>query len=233
MERRTKYSLAVLLYVLFLALVVLLRTVDVQPIGPQGTAIGLAALNAAAARATGVSGDAGTGVRYEWYRLTEYLGYFAILIACCIALLGFVQLIRRRSLRRMDREFIAIAVLYIVTAVIYVFFEKVIINYRPFVLIGEPGPEASFPSSHNLLLIVIMGSAAIAARRLKAPALRAGVRLLCLCLILLMVFGRLYCGCHWFTDILGSVLLGGAMLAMFSAAVDREEPDGLKEAPDR
>ena len=227
MEKRTKVFLAVLLYVLFLTLVVLLRTVDVQPIGPQETSIGLASLNASAALMTGVGGEGGTGVRYEWYKLTEYLGYFAILVALCIALLGFVQLIRRRSLRRMDRELIAIALLYIVTAVIYVFFEKVIINYRPFVLPGEPGPEASFPSSHTLLLIVILGSAAIAAKKyVKAPALRLGVRLLCLCLILAMVFGRLYCGCHWFTDILGSVLLGGAMLAMFSATLDREEPEG-------
>ena len=156
MERRTKIFLAVLLYVLFLTLVVLLRTVDVQPIGPQETSIGLASLNASAALMTGVGGEGGTGVRYDWYKLTEYLGYFAILVALCIALLGFVQLIRRRSLRRMDRELIAIALLYIVTAVIYVFFEKVIINYRPFVLPGEPGPEASFPSSHTLLLIVIL-----------------------------------------------------------------------------
>ena len=227
MEKRTKVFLAVLLYVLFLTLVVLLRTVDVQPIGPQETSIGLASLNASAALMTGVGGEGGTGVRYEWYKLTEYLGYFAILVALCIALLGFVQLIRRRSLRRMDRELIAIALLYIVTAVIYVFFEKVIINYRPFVLKGEPGPEASFPSSHTLLLIVILGSAAIAAKKyVKAPALRLGVRLLCLCLILGMVFGRLYCGCHWFTDILGSVLLGGAMLSMFSASLDREAADG-------
>lgn len=227
MERRTKIFLAVLLYVLFLTLVVLLRTVDVQPIGPQETSIGLASLNASAALMTGVGGEGGTGVRYEWYKLTEYLGYFAILVALCIALLGFVQLIRRRSLRRMDRELIAIALLYIVTAVIYVFFEKVIINYRPFVLPGEPGPEASFPSSHTLLLIVILGSAAIAAKKyVKAPALRVAVRLLCLCLILAMVFGRLYCGCHWFTDILGSVLLGGAMLSMFSASLDREAADG-------
>ena len=35
-----------------------------------------------------------------------------------------------------------------------------------------------------------------------------------------MVFGRLFCGCHWFTDILGGVLVSLAMLALFSAVID-------------
>ena len=110
---------------------------------PQDTVVGLASLNTLAQSLTGVSGS---GVRMEWYQLTEYLGYFSLLVAACFALLGFVQLLRRRSLKKVDKQLLAMGGLFIALAVLYVFFEKVIVNYRPFILPEESGPEASFPS---------------------------------------------------------------------------------------
>ena len=47
MGKRSKYGLAVVLYVLFLALIVLLKTVDVAPIGPENGMVGLSTINEA------------------------------------------------------------------------------------------------------------------------------------------------------------------------------------------
>ena len=224
MERKTKYFLAVILYVLFLVLIVLLRTVDVAPIGPEDTEVGLAKLNVAVVKATGVGGSAGSGVRMSWYKLTEYLGYLSILAACVFALIGAVQLFQRKSLRKVDREILALGGAFIAAIVIYVFFEKVVINCRPVILPDETGPEASFPSSHTVLVCVIMGGILmILEKYVKLPWLCALLRLAALAIILIMVFGRLYCGCHWFTDILGGVLVSGALLALCSAVIDRGE----------
>ena len=218
MTRKGKLYTAGLFYVLWLALIVLLCLVDRQPIGPQDTVVGLASLNTLAQSLTGVSGS---GVRMEWYQLTEYLGYFSLLVAACFALLGFVQLLRRRSLKKVDKQLLAMGGLFIALAVLYVFFEKVIVNYRPFILPEESGPEASFPSSHTMLTCVILGSAGIVLRKyVKSPALCTLLKLVCVLLILAMVFGRLLCGCHWFTDILGGVLVSLALLALFDAVID-------------
>ncbi len=233
MTRQGKLYLAGLFYVLFLALIVLLCLADRQPVAAGDTVVGLATVNAwFAIAAAGLSGggimDGSTALSMKLYQLTEYLGYFSLLVAACFALLGFVQLLRRRSLKKVDRQILAMGGLFIVLAILYVFFEKVIINYRPIVLPGESGPEASFPSSHTMLTFTILGSVCIVLRKyVKNDGLRALLRALCVLLILAMVCGRLLCGCHWFTDILGGVLVSCAMLAFFDAV--SEEADNRNE----
>ena len=215
MTKKGKLYVAGLFYVLFLLLIVLLCLVEREPVAAGGTLIGLTTLNAL------FLGLLGGGFRPELYELTEYLGYFAILVLCVFALLGAVQLIRRRSLKKVDREILAMGGLFVVTLIIYVFFEKIVINCRPIVLPGETGPEASFPSSHTVLVMVILGSVCTVLKKYIANAgLCTLLRLLCVLLIIVMVLGRLFCGCHWFTDILGGVLLGCALLALFSAVID-------------
>ncbi len=220
MTKKGKLYAAGLFYILWLVLIVLLCLVDRQPAAAGDTMIGLAAVNGMFRQML----NDGAGLRLGVYQLTEYLGYFSLLIAACFALFGFVQLLRRRSLRKVDRQLLAMGGLFIVLAVLYVFFEKVIINYRPIVLPGESGPEASFPSSHTMLTCVILGSVSMVLKKyVKNPALCTLLRVVCILLMLAMVFGRLMCGCHWFTDILGGVLVSLALLFLFSAVIDEKD----------
>ncbi|MBQ7679331.1 MAG: phosphoesterase PA-phosphatase, partial [Butyrivibrio sp.] len=87
---------------LFLLLILLVRTVDVAAIGPEGTSIGLSHLNRAVHEAF--------VYRPFWYALTEYLWYVALLVAAGFAGMGLLQLIRRRSLRKVDRPILALGV---------------------------------------------------------------------------------------------------------------------------
>jgi len=217
MEKRTKYGLAIILYVLFLALIVLLKTTDIAPIGPRGTEVGLAALNGAVSDRV-----LKNGVNLTWYKITELLGYFSILVACVFALAGAVQLIRRKRLGKVDRQILALGGMFILAIILYVFFEKVVVNCRPVILPDETGPEASFPSSHTVLVCVILGGVhRILPDYVKQPFLCAVLRLAALVVIVAMVVLRLLCGCHWFTDILGGLLASGAMLALYAAIIDR------------
>ncbi len=221
MTRKGKLCTAGLFYVLFLVLIVLLCVADRQPIGPEDTIVGLAKLNVHMYKAVGVGGSSGSGVRMSLYQLTEYLGYFAILVLCFFALLGAVQLIRRRSLKKVDKQILAMGGLFVLTLLLYVFFEKVVVNCRPVILPDEAGPEASFPSSHTMLVMVILGSVCMVLKKyVRSPGLCTVLRLLCILLILAMICGRLLCGCHWFTDILGGVLVSAAMLFLFAAVID-------------
>ena len=219
MTKKGKLCVAGLFYVLFLLLIVLLCLADRQSVAAGDTVLGLATLNTAVLQALG----GGAGFRPELYRLTEYLGYFSILVLCVFALLGAVQLVRRRSLKKVDREILAMGGLFVVTLIIYVFFEKVVINCRPLVLPGEAGPEASFPSSHTMMTVVIMGSVCMVLKKyIRLPWLCVLLRSCCAALLLGMVAGRFLCGCHWFTDILGSVLVSVALLALFGAVIHRD-----------
>ena len=189
---------------------------DVQMIGPEETSIGLATIN-------GMIHET-TGVQMIWYEITSYLGILSILVGLCFACIGSVQLIRRRSLLKVDAEILSLGCLYVILAVLYILFELVVINERPIIMPGDEHVEASFPSSHTLLSFVIFGSAMIViGKYVRNRSLCNLIQVLFGILILIAVFGRLLSGVHWFTDILGSLFLSAALLLLFTGLLDLAE----------
>ena len=56
--------------------------------------------------------------------------------------------------------------------------------------------------------------------RVTPKTLRTALEVLCGLVIVLTVAGRLLSGVHWFTDILGGVLLGFSIVFVYLAAVN-------------
>ena len=196
----------------FLVLILLLKTVDVKAIGPNGSSVGFAALNGAFFRLTGEI-DA-------LYKLSEIIGYLALLSAVFFAFLGLLQLVKGRKLSAVDKDLYLLGAYYVVVLAVYLLFEKIVINYRPVLEDGQLA--ASFPSSHTVLAITFLGAAALQFKnRLNDVKVRTAVTLTCQTLILLIVLLRLFCGWHWLTDVIGGVLIGTALLLAFSALQDR------------
>ena len=200
--------------VLFLIWIALIKLVDVSAIGAEGTEVGLAGINKAIHEALGVN--------MTLYKITDILGYVALLVAGLFALFGLVQLIKRKSLAKVDGAIYALAGLYVVTIGLYVIFEKVIINYRPVIMPDEVALEASFPSSHTMLACVIFGSAIVMiGKYIDNDMLRKLLIALAAVLLILVVAGRLVSGVHWFTDIVGGVLISGALVFTFIGIVGK------------
>ncbi len=213
---KRKAVAAVICFLLFLLLLAALKILDVQAIGPEGTSIGLAVINGAIHEATGVN--------MALHKITSYLGVFSILVAICFACLGLFQLIRRRSLLKIDPEILALGCLYVIIAVLYLLFEIIVINERPVIMPGDEHVEASFPSSHTLLSFVILGSAMIVLGKYVPNRRLCGLLQGVLGVLLFVsVFGRLLSGVHWFTDILGSIFLSAALLLLFAGVLDLAE----------
>lgn len=195
--------------VLFVALLAAVKFVDVGAIGPQGSEIGLSAINGQVRDALGFS--------ESWYGITDWLGILSILVALGFAFFGVCQLIHRRSFKKVDGDIYLLAGVYVLAAAVYVLFELFVVNYRPVIL--EESLEASFPSSHTVLVICFMGTAVhqflcrIKNRPLKVVAAVVGSAV-----IAVMVIGRLFSGVHWFTDILGGVLIGSAIVLAYLGA---------------
>ena len=199
-------------------LVILIRVADVQPIGPEGTSVGLSHLNQFISRLCGVN--------MIWYEITDWLGIAAILTAFIFALIGFIQMVKRRSVLKVDREILALGGHYILVIGLYVLFEVVIVNYRPIIMPDGTHPEASFPSSHTMLVCVIMGSAVmLIGRYVKGRTLRNVLSLGCTIIIGVTVVGRLISGVHWFTDIVGGILISVMLLSLYSGILDLTKTD--------
>ena len=199
---------------LFLLLIVLLRYVDVAAVGPENTSVGFSRINQAIHEATGVS--------MLWYKLTNYLGIFSIIVGLCFAFLGLLQMVKGKSVKAVDRELYVLGGLFVVIAVLYVLFEFVVINRRPVILPGDLRPEASFPSSHTMLVFTILGGVMVVlGKYIQNRSLCVLLQAVCGVLILTAVLGRLLSGVHWFTDIVGSIFISAALLFLFAGVLDK------------
>ncbi|MBP5631873.1 MAG: phosphatase PAP2 family protein [Clostridia bacterium] len=199
---------------LFILLIILVRTVDVGMVEATGKTIGFFALNTGFHKLTGVNEG--------WYKLTQIAGYAAIAAGLVFAVIGLIQLIRRKSLWKVDRRILGLGVLFIVMAIVYVLFEFVHVNFRPVLMPGEVDePEPSFPSSHTVLVCVVLSGVALMLNTyIKDKRLRISLQALCALVILITVFGRLICGVHWFTDIVGGILISVSLVTAFAAFLD-------------
>ena len=200
----------ILFLFVFIILILLVKNVDVAAIGPQNTSIGLSSINK--------SFNELTGTNMFWYYFTQIMGIVAILIVVMFAAIGVMQLIKRKDIRKVDQCIIAAGCLYAVMLAFYVLFEKVVINYRPIIMPDETAPEASFPSSHTMLACVVLGSVfLLLPQYIDDKHSGKIIKIVCAVLMALTVIGRLVCGVHWFTDIIGGVFLSGALLMIFAA----------------
>lgn len=188
----------------------LIQCVDVQAAGPQGTKIGFAAFNILVHRLT--------GEHLLIYTVTDWLGLVPVFICMGFGALGFVQLIQRRSLLRVDLDLILLGIYYILVIVAYLVFEMIPINYRPILIEGRL--EASYPSSTTLLVLSVLPTLVFQVnRRTKNTLLRRAAAGFAVGFSAFMVVGRLVSGVHWATDILASVLLSGGLYLLYRAAV--------------
>lgn len=195
---------------LFVIWTFLIQTVDVQPVGQNGTNIGFASLNTAFHRATGVN--------MTLYTVTDWLGLVPIGVCMIFGVLGAVQLFGRRSLFRVDADILLLGLYYILVIAAYLIFEMIPINYRPIPIDGFM--EASYPSSTTLLVLSVMPTLCFQShRRLKKAAVKYAVDVFALLFSLFMVSGRTVSGVHWLTDIIGSVLLSAGLYLIYHGCV--------------
>lgn len=214
MKRRNLHLLTAGLLLLgaFALWTVAVCLVDVRPIGPNGSSVGFAALNGAV--------HAVLGVCWPLYTITDWLGLVPMGFVFGFALLGLVQLIRRRSLGRVDRDILVLGGFYLVVLAAYLLFEKFAVNYRPVLIDGFL--EASYPSSTTMLTLCVIPTAMLQLRR-RIP--REGLRRVILWMLgiftAFMVVGRLLSGVHWLTDIVGGALLSAGLVALYAAVTDK------------
>ena len=195
---------------MFAVWTVLILTVDVQPLGQNGTSIGFATFNCWFHHFTGVN--------MVIYTITDWMGLVPVAICLSFAGIGLVQLIKRRSLFRVDADIMILGVYFVIVFLAYAIFEMIPINYRPILIAGIM--EASYPSSTTLLVLSVMPALIEQIqRRLSDIRVKRIITIAAIAFSVFMVTGRLISGVHWFTDIVGGELLSVGLFKLYKAAV--------------
>ena len=210
MKKRNNFFISTILILLAVVFTILVKVVDVESVGVTGTNIGFYTLNKFIFDKIGVN--------MMWYYITDWLGLIPIFIALVYALMGLVQLLKRRSLFKADKDIMVLGLFYIIVIFIYIFFEKVIVNYRPILI--DDLLEASYPSSHTLMTLCLCGSSIIFNKRNFSSFFSKIINILSVFIIVVTVIGRLLSGVHWFTDIVGGLLIASALLMCFYSVLE-------------
>lgn len=182
--------------------------VDVQAIGPKGSEVGFAGLNGWF--------HALTGVHMTLYTITDWMGLIPLAVAMGFGLLGLVQWIKRKRLRKVDGSILLLGGFYLAVLAVFLLFEAFVVNYRPVLIEGVL--EASYPSSTTLLTLCVMPAAMLQWKeRIKDKRVRTWILGVSAGFTLFMVGGRLVSGVHWLTDIVGGVLLSAGLVLLYAA----------------
>lgn len=202
--------MGVTLITVFVVWTMLIQFVDVQAIGVNGTFVGFATINGWFHKLT--------GVHMTLYAVTDWLGLVPVFVCMFFGGVGFIQLAKRRSLLKVDLDIIFLGVYYILVIFGYLIFEMIPINYRPVLIEGFM--EASYPSSTTLLVLSVMTTLIFQTnKRLKSVMAKRIIVILAILFSVFMVIGRLICGVHWFTDIVGSVILSAGLFCIYRGIV--------------
>ena len=198
---------------------VLVKIVDVGFVSSTGSLVGFSSVN--------IPFSQKFGFNPIFYKVSEVLGYLVFLVIAVFAFIGFYQLIKRKSLMKVDKDLYALAITYVFTFALYIFFDKVlVINLRPIIMAGESIAEPSFPSSHTLLAVSVLGTAISECGKIRRKSFRVSLVIVLAILMGATVLSRLFSGVHWVTDIIAGILWGEVMMTLyqlFSALFSKEE----------
>ncbi len=197
----------------FVRFTFLVQTVDVQHTDINNSAIGFATVNLQFQRLTGVNS--------KLYTVTDRLSVVPLAMCTVFGIVGISQMIKRKSIFKVDGDIIALGIYYGVVIFCYCCFEIFPINYRPVLIDGVL--EASYPSSTTLLVMSVMPTVVLQSeRRLKNRYIKNIIAAATLVFTAFMITARLVSGVHWLTDIIGGLILSTGLFCVYVSAVSKK-----------
>lgn len=155
------------------------------------------------------------GANPVFEKISDIILILALATLCVGGVTGLVQWIKRKSLKKVDKELLMVIPVVVFLVGVYFFFDKFcIVNYRPMIVDGEMKP--SFPSTHTMLVLAIFAMTIMALPKyVKNKNIRFSLNGIMITLAVLVAFARLASGMHWFTDILGGIGFGAVAAVLY------------------
>ncbi|MBQ3436419.1 phosphatase PAP2 family protein [Candidatus Saccharibacteria bacterium] len=139
----------------------------------------------------------------QWELITNIILISSFVVLAVFAVLGLVQWISRKSLKKVDKQLLWMPLPLLLMAITYVVFDKfIILNVRP-----NGSGEPSFPSTHVMVVATIFFVVALALPKyIKSKTARIVLELFIAALIGLTCVGRVVSQMHWISDTIGALV---------------------------
>ena len=225
MKKQVFMWLSIAMFLAFIVWTILVKTVDVWEVGYNGTKLGFYNINYQFGNLATEFGKFESLGFISDILLYISLGYTAVLVV-----VGVIQWIKLKSLRKVNKIFFFLAGAYVAIVLIYGFFELVVVNYSP-----DSTREvlrASYPSTHVFVggsLFLLNSYVLLKFLTIKLDSFKTMIHLSTVVLSLLLVLTRMLACKHWLTDIIASVILTLAIYFLFIGLCRWLIPNEVKE----
>lgn len=157
----------------------------------------------------------------NWDLATDVILISSIAVLAVFAFMGLCQLIKRKSLKKVDKPLLCMFVPLILILLTYIIFDKfLVINYSP----SDP-TKPSFPSSHVMATTTIFTCVAlILPRYIKSKVVYFVLDFVMLAFIVLISIGRVTSGNHWLTDVIAALIFA-AVYSVIYYLIIRKKPN--------
>lgn len=148
----------------------------------------------------------------QWSKITDIILIASIAVLGVFAILGFCQLVRRKSLKKVDKPLLAMLIPLVLMAITYFIFEKfLVLNTRP-----NGSGEPSFPSTHTMVVATIfLLTAIILPNYIKSKTARVIMDIVMLLFIILVSVGRVLANMHWVSDVVGGLIFAAIFAVIY------------------
>jgi undecaprenyl-diphosphatase len=168
-----------------------------------------------------------TGWLTHLLQVVTWLGSSAVVVP----LLVVAAVLACRS-RRSWRPAVAIAVAYAVTLLLHAGVAELVHRHRPPRADWLAGASGwSYPSGHTIQATVAYGVLLVLLAPRRTRRSRMVLAGAYASIVVAVAASRVYLGVHWLTDVLGSMTLGAALLAVWGVIRLTADSRGLTEAP--
>lgn len=208
---KSNFLYPIILFLAFAAFTITVKRFDVAPIGPNESQVGFSTINQF------------FQIIFPWnelpYNISNVLGIVTIAVAAFFFIFTIVDIIKKKSIKKADAGLIVLMFYFALIVALYILFDKVVvINYRPVILNVVLKP--SYPSTHTFMAISVLLAAKLQfALKIKDDFNSWLVTSLCNVCLIVLIACRLISGVHWFSDIIGGILLGSALYSLYFAIV--------------
>ena len=148
----------------------------------------------------------------DWDKATDIVLYAAFGVLAVFLILAITQLIRRKSLKKVDVPLLAMVAPLALAIITYIIFDKfLIVSTRP-----NGSGEPSFPSTHVMIVATIFALTAIALPYyIKSRLARIALDFLMLALIVITAIGRVLANMHWPADVAGGLVFSALFAVVY------------------
>lgn len=154
----------------------------------------------------------------QWGSITNIILAASFADLAVFAILGLCQLIKRKSLKKVDRELLWAILPLVLMAITYIVFDKFfILNVRP-----DGSGEPSFPSTHAMVVATIFFiTAIILPKYIKSKTACAILDLMMVALLVFVCVGRVLANMHWVSDVVGGLIFAAIFTIIYYLIIRR------------